>query len=661
MDYTLKRDKKLQLIRFLISKPAIFYGNYDEAIIELLDFVFDLRSKPSEDNRFKDAHGDAVQHLLNNDDWELEYTFLTRFDILEGDKIFDLIGYLLKPEFQSSEQVRLELVDDLNEILNPLGVTLETTDFNENEQPIFSFTDYDPEERYPAGIIRNEIRFLSNYDIDNLDEFKPKMRDVFILDFRDYNWWNDYSLKSRCNLLYRDSQGELENFGELKIMTNDPDQYSEGYHAESYRNFHTVLPEEFFELDNVFCSLGQSKGYYHELKERFKTKFKSLMYALRDAAMFSDIADMFERDYYFRNSLIRNDKAERILREIKLELSGSSRSDMYKFTYQFSPKFSRNKVPPIPIEFDFEDVSDIPNRICAIIGKNGVGKTQFISQLPKNLAEESEEFFESPMPHFSKIISLSYSPFDTFKPSKSGVNVDHVFCSLRDESGSIGDEKSRAIKFGLARKRMEELERAETWSDILGEFLPNAFFDEVFEDNTQNRKVINVDKLNSARRNLSSGQRILLETVTNILAHIRYDSLLLFDEPETHLHPNAIAQLMNTIYELVYRFESFCIVTTHSPIIIRELLSRNVFVFDREDDVLSIRKIGLESFGANLSDITEEVFGTNEIPKHYHSTIRRLKNDGMTSDEIVETIQSDNVPVSLSLRLFIRSLYQQES
>ena len=30
------------------------------------------------------------------------------------------------------------------------------------------------------------------------------------------------------------------------------------------------------------------------------------MYALRDAAMFSDIADMFERDYYFRNSLIRN-------------------------------------------------------------------------------------------------------------------------------------------------------------------------------------------------------------------------------------------------------------------------------------------------------------------------------------------------------------------
>lgn len=660
MNLSLNRDKKLQLIRFLISNSKVLYGNQEDGIIELLDYVFDLRNKPSEDSRFKDAHGDAIQHLINNDDWELEYTFLTRFDILEGDRLSRLIEFIVQPNFQHSEQIRIELVDELNTLLNPQGYTLETTEFNDSDQPIFSFTNYDSSKKYPAGVVKNDIRFFPNYELKNIAKFHPSQNDIFILDFRDFSWWNDYSLHSRCNLIYRDSNGELENFGELKIITNNPDNYSDGYHSEDYADFHTILPDSFTELDESYCSLGQSKDFYRALKEEFKAKFKSILYALRDAAFFSDIADSFEKEYYYRNSLIRNNKEERVLREAKLELNGSTRMDMYKFTYLFSPKLSDNAIPPIPIEFDFEDVSEIPNRICAIIGKNGVGKTQFISQLPKNLVEENTDLFESHIPLFSKIISLSYSPFDSFKPSKSGVNVDHIFCSLRDDSGNLGDDRSRAIKFGKVRKRVEELERVEDWAEILKEFLPTAFFDDVFDMSSDNKMLINVENLNMARRNLSSGQRILLETVTNIVAHIRYDSLLLFDEPETHLHPNAIAQLMNTIYELVNRFESFCIVTTHSPIIIRELLSRNVFVFDRVEDTLAIRKIGMESFGANLSDITEEVFGTNEIPKHHQAIIRKLKSEDKTPDDIIETIQSGNLPVSLNLRLFVQSLYQEE-
>ncbi len=661
MDISLNRDTKLRVLKLLISKPNVFYGNHHEGIIELLDSVFDLRNKPSQDHRYKDAYGDAYQHLVNNDDWELEYTFLTRFDVTEGNKLLNLIEYLVKPEFQKSEQTRLDLVDDINSLINSQGIGLETSDFNGQDQPIFSFAPYDPSKNYPAGVISNEIRFYPNYEVEDPNDFKPKEVEIFILDFRDFSWWNDYSLQSRCNLLFRNSDGSLDNFGELKIITNNPENYSYSKdEADKYSNFHTILPESFTELNDSYCSLGQSREYYHWLKDRFKGKYRSILFAIKDAALFSDIADSFERESYFRKSLVRKDKAERILREVRFELSGRDRSDMYKFTYKFSPIFGNDDVPPTPINFDFEDVSDIPNRICAIIGKNGVGKTQFISQLPKNLIEENEEFFEGQLPLFSKIIALSYSPFDTFKPGKAGVNVDYIFCSLRDDSGEIGDDKSRAIKFGKTRRRIEELERLDDWLYILEEFLPESFFEKAFQTDEKNNIVVNVDQLNSERRNLSSGQRILLETVTNIVAHIRYDSLLLFDEPETHLHPNAIAQLMNTIYELVKRFESFCIVTTHSPIIIRELLSRNVFVFDRLESMLAIRKIGMESFGANLSDITEEVFGTNEIPKHYQAIIRKLKDRDKTPEEIIEIIQSDNMPVSLNLRLFIRSLYQDE-
>ncbi|MDW3210289.1 MAG: AAA family ATPase [Reichenbachiella sp.] len=660
MTFNLNREKKIKIAKGLIANPSVFYGSHDEGIIDLLDHVFNLRTKPSEDSRYKDAYGDAVKHLVHNNDWELEYTLLTRFDVTEGDKLVKLLEYLVSPGFQPSEPQRLNLADEINFQLNKEGFSLDTSGFDNDDNPIFELSNYDPNNKYPTGVVKNNIRFFPNYEVKDLNEFKPEEKDIFILDFRDFDWWNDYSLKSRCNLVYRDSDGELDKFGELKIITNDSSNYSEHQDKDgNFQNFHPILPESFTELDDSFCSLGQSKAYYEYLKEEYKAKFRSILFALRDAAFFTDISDIFERESYFKNSLIREDKAERILREVRFELSGRTRADMYTFTHLFSPKFGDAEIPPIRINFDFEDTSEIPNRICAIIGKNGVGKTQFISQLPRDLAEENDEFFDSATPLFSKIIALSYSPFDTFKPSKSGINIDYTFCSLRDETGDMGDDRGRAIKFGHTRKRIEELERVEDWEEILSEFLPESYLLGIFGRDDLGKPKVNIEKLNSMRRELSSGQRILLETVTNIIAHIRYDSLLLFDEPETHLHPNAIAQLMNTIYELVKRFQSFCILTTHSPIIIRELLSRNVYVFDRVEDSLAIRKIGLESFGANLSDITEEVFGTNEIPKHYQEIIRRLKRKEKNADEIIEAIQSDNIPVSLNLRLFVNSIFEE--
>ncbi len=662
MKFNLARDKQIKLLNDLIKEPSIFSGGYDnDKIIDLLDHVFDLRSRPSEDSRFKDAYEDAIQHLINNDDWDLEYTFLTRFNITEEGKLTRLILYLVAPDFQSSEQQRIELVDKINRHLNGEGFNLETSDFNDNDQPVFTLSHFDPEKNYPAGVIKNQIDFYPNYNLQDITKFVPEKKGVFILNFAAYHW-NDYSLKSRCDLVYRDKKGELIVLGEIKVITNDSDNYTD--HTDEngdFQNFHTILPDSFKELDQSYCSLGQTRQLYHNLKNHFQRRYRSILYALRDAAFFPDISDLFEKDPYFKDSLIRTNEAERILREIKHELSGRNRSDMYRFTYLFTPKLGKSNIPPVPISFNFEDVSDIPNRICAIIGKNGVGKTQFISQIPRSLAEEDNERFDGPIPLFSKLIGLSYSPFDTFKPSKSGVNVDYIFCSLRNEEGDVGDNRGRAIKFGKTRRRIEELQRVEDWYRILEQFLPETYMEEIFAtDESGTLHQVNIERLNSARKELSSGQRMLLESVTNIIAHIRYDSLLLFDEPETHLHPNAIAQLMNVIYELVTRFKSFCVLTTHSPIIVRELLSRNVYVFDRIEDTLAVRKIGIECFGANLSDITEDVFGTNEIPKHYQRIIRRLHREEKTAEEIIEAIQSDGVPISLGLRLFVKSLYTEE-
>src|SRR5207253_92326 len=70
---------------------------------------------------------------------------------------------------------------------------------------------------------------------------------------------------------------------------------------------------------------------------------------------------------------------------------------------------------------------------------------------------------------------------------------------------------------------------------------------------------------------LSSGQAILCHFVTALLAWIQRDSLILFDEPETHLHPNAVASLFLVLSEILTEYESFAVVATHSPVVIQEI------------------------------------------------------------------------------------------
>ena len=95
--------------------------------------------------------------------------------------------------------------------------------------------------------------------------------------------------------------------------------------------------------------------------------------------------------------------------------------------------------------------------------------------------------------------------------------------------------------------------------------------------------------------------------LSELIAQIRTNSLILFDEPETHLHPNAITELMNSLLDLVKRYDSFCIIATHSPIVIQSLQSRDVLVVVREENDISVRNLEKESFGENLTVITEDI------------------------------------------------------
>src|SRR5690606_32568376 len=138
-----------------------------------------------------------------------------------------------------------------------------------------------------------------------------------------------FSIKSEFTLFFYNEKGDSFFIGDTKILFN-----------EEYKT-NQKIPDTFEILSEGFFSLGQSISYYNNLKEIFNNDFESVLYALKDTAFFHQILENYERNFTFRSSLIRDDKAERLLREVKHIIERKDLSNLYNFTFKFQPSFSK--------------------------------------------------------------------------------------------------------------------------------------------------------------------------------------------------------------------------------------------------------------------------------------------------------------------------------
>lgn len=648
----LSKKIKLEIYKLLNKEPNAFGDNGDEGIIPFLSDIWDLSSMKSEDSRYNNALGDFIQHLIRNpEDYSYDYVFQERLKLLDDDEKFSLfIETVLSPKYRDGEDDIFKYVLLINPYLEKEGYTLILQDYDNDGYPLYKIGII-PKENIATDIKPNDIIFYVEKSPSGRSDricshTKPQTFPSFVLV---YDYWDDFHVKSTYHLFYYDSEKENPiSIGTVKIIYQDELKTNE------------YLPDSFDILSDDFCSLGQEEKYYSGLRSVLKKKFDSVLYALKDAAFFPDIQDKFERNDNFKVSLIRFDEAERLLREARYRIYDYDLSNLYSFKYLFRPIFSKE---PVDINFEFSSNDLIPNRIYALIGKNGSGKTQLITSLPLMISEKKDDFFLPKTPLFSKIIAVSYSIFDRFKIPKKTSSFNYYYCGIRKDEKEQFSEKGLVLRFHSTWKKIETLERINKWRKILLTFIDeeiiNQFLVERDDPSRHNRYKVDVKGFNDIKDKLSSGQAIILYIITEIVANIRYDSLLLYDEPETHLHPNAITQLMNTIYELVEEFQSYCIIATHSPLVVRELFSKNVYILDREDTFLSIRRISLESFGENLSVLTEEIFGNKGIPKQHKKILQELVDAGKSYNEIVSLLEYDEVPLSLNARIFIKSMVNE--
>jgi predicted ATP-dependent endonuclease of OLD family len=141
---------------------------------------------------------------------------------------------------------------------------------------------------------------------------------------------------------------------------------------------------------------------------------------------------------------------------------------------------------------------------------------------------------------------------------------------------------------------------------------------------------------------LSTGHKFVLHSLANIIKHIENRSLILFDEPETHLHPPLLAVLMKSMRWILNNKNSFLILSTHSPVVLQETLSKHVFIVRREGNITQIRNPDIQTFGENIGIITSHIFGLSSDLTDYHTELDQVISNsrGKTPKEGLEKIEA---------------------
>lgn len=122
-------------------------------------------------------------------------------------------------------------------------------------------------------------------------------------------------------------------------------------------------------------------------------------------------------------------------------------------------------------------------------------------------------------------------------------------------------------------------------------------------------------------RELSSGEMALLRFATQAIGSVERGCILLFDEPETHLHPNFVSEFIGVLNEILVSTQSVTVIVTHSAYVVREVPWQRVRVFSLSQRSIFLDQPRLQTFGASIDSISQFVFEDTSISHQYQETL----------------------------------------
>ena len=491
----------------------------------------------------------------------------------------------------------------------------------------------------------------------NLPAFALKLKTTDVVHLQPDNW-DDYGFVTGFNAtLYPQSNAEKAiEIGFVKILkkSQKPGTRSQAKTLDLLSSDNLL---EFEELPQEYYSLGQNEEFYQALAEQGEEFYNKYLVAMNDVYGNPEIGHKFEEEDGFTTSLLRSSAAAALY----VPLSKSPADTLFEPATK-EPHFKASiNLPGATrshnITFSFEKNGDLPNRIFVLVGKNGVGKTQILARLAflisgggQSISIEKEVSYKrdeiTSRGFFKNVMAFSFSAFDDFEiPSEAeDSRTSYRYWGLRGNKNKLLTTDQLTARI-YATVRNLSPDRKEIFEKYLQHIAPRLNLSDVTGRSA--KKTI--------KEQTSAGQKMMLATLAGLVSFLKDRSILLFDEPVTHLHPSMLANLMSVINGLLDEFNSYAIISTHSPIVLQQVPSKYVKVIRRIESTPDIGDLSIETFGENFTEISQEVFDVSDYERDYKDIFIDLLKEH-SSQEILNMF---NNRLGISARALLHSLEKE--
>lgn len=463
--------------------------------------------------------------------------------------------------------------------------------------------------------------------------------------------WDDYSFKTSFSLSFFDQVKGRINLGTLKIGYKGQ---THGWTKDGIRDQFTALPDDWF-------SLGQDVEYYKKLAN-LPFEFRSaLLSALRDVVADEAIFAIAGQEKVFKDSLTRGVSISSIDGQYRRVLNGEAERTDFSFAYK---QAGDQRHASIELDFQVEAASQPSTNVHVLIGRNGVGKTTLLNNMVQALLGvpafgrpggvflgklESNQTLLLKSNYFSSVISVSFSAFDPFLPPADRpdrtLGIAYFYIGMKnarseqepDQRPPPKTEADLANDFVTSfRSCISQQAKRDRWLKAIRRLESDDNFAEMDLGRLVEMSDDEAISLAGALAGrMSSGHSIVLLTITKLVDTVEEKSLVLLDEPESHLHPPLLSAFMRALSDLLHSRNGVAIIATHSPVVLQEVPRSCVWKLSRYRAEGRADRPERETFGENVGILTREVFGFEVAKSGFHEMLQNSVDAGKSFDDVM--------------------------
>lgn len=464
--------------------------------------------------------------------------------------------------------------------------------------------------------------------------------------------WDDFSYKTSFVAVYFDSAGRRVSLGTLKI----------GYASQGNGWTRDKLEKTFTQLPPGWFSLGEDVDYYKTIHDKLTVEDrKALLGALRDVVADDAILQAVQEEDVFEKSMLRGVSLAAIHDQFRRVLAGYAVLTPFKFSYV---QVGGDKTAAFDLRFNVAAKSTPSTNVHVLTGRNGVGKTTLLNgmvealRFTENTPQAASGFrltnslFEeqiTPMPsdYFGRLVSVSFSAFDPFVPpadrGQSKTAPAYMYVGMKNTRREDSSPSPPKTHTELAKDFVDSFEvclrptKRVLWLAAVKRLSSDPNFKRMelpslleLDDASALAKAAEIAEA------MSSGHAIVLLTLTKLVETVEEKTLVLLDEPESHLHPPLLSAFTRALADLLHRRNGVAIIATHSPVVLQEVPKSCVWKIDRIGAQGQAERPERETFGENVGILTREVFNLEVAESGFHELMKQAAESGATYEDIVK-------------------------